>query len=181
MVFAQALSTFVGQNIGAGEIRRIQIGMWRTLLMASGIAIVMTLLIILFKTPLMSMFTTDPTIINLGGDYLTIVTSFYLLFTAMFVINGVMRGAGDTLIPMFITLIALWIIRIPAALFFSKETINIFGSTLKGVGLGESGIWWSIPCGWGAGMVLTIIYYLKGNWKSKGVVEMKVEPATITR
>jgi Na+-driven multidrug efflux pump len=99
----------------------------------------------------------------------------------MFIFNGVMRGAGDTIIPMFITLIALWLIRIPAAIYLSQETINIFSWTIKGAGLGEEGIWWSIPCGWGAGMILSIIYYLTGNWKSKSVVKVKIEPATITR
>ncbi|HDR68051.1 MAG TPA: MATE family efflux transporter [Bacteroidaceae bacterium] len=181
MVFAHALSTFAGQNLGAGKIRRVQAGLWRTLLMSSGIAAVMTILLIIFKTPLMSMFTTNEQVIQFGGDYLTIVTSFYLLFTTMFVFNGVMRGAGDTLVPMFITLFALWVIRIPAALFFSKETFTIFNWTLNGIGLGEAGIWWSIPCGWTAGMILSVIYYLKGNWKSRGVVDIKLEPATITR
>ncbi len=181
MVFSQALSTFVGQNIGAGEIKRIQTGLWRTLWMSSAVAIAMTILIIIFKIPLMSLFTTDQEVIKIGGDYLTIVTSFYLLFTAMFIFNGVMRGAGDTIIPMFITLIALWVIRIPTAIYLSQEVIHIFSWTIKGAGLGEAGIWWSIPCGWGAGMIMSIIYYLTGNWKSKSVVKVKVEPVTITR
>ncbi|MBN2697552.1 MAG: MATE family efflux transporter [Bacteroidales bacterium] len=181
MVFSHALSTFVGQNIGAGKIHRIQRGFWRTLFMSYSIAIAMTVVVIVFKTPLMGMFTTDEAVIRIGGEYLTIVTSFYLLFTTMFVVNGVMRGAGDTIIPMFITLIALWLVRIPAAVFLSRETIEVFSLTLKGAGLGESGIWWSFPCGWAVGMILSIIYYLTGNWKSKGVIDVTVEPATITR
>ena len=99
----------------------------------------------------------------------------------MFVYGGVMRGAGDTLIPMFITLFSLWIVRIPAAVFLSQETIEIFGLTIKGAGMGQSGIWWSIPSGWGIGLVLSYIYYRTGRWKRKGVIKAKVEPATITR
>ena len=72
--------------------------------------------------------------IRIGGEYLTIVTSFYLLFTAMFVYGGVMRGAGDTIIPMFLTLFSLWIIRIPAALFLSQDTMEIFGLSIRGAG-----------------------------------------------
>jgi Na+-driven multidrug efflux pump len=181
MVFATALSTFVGQNIGAGRIDRVKKGLSRTMLMASATAIGITLLIIVFKFPLMRLFTVDENVIKIGGEYLTIVTSFYLLFTAMFVYSGVMRGAGDTLIPMFLTLFSLWIIRIPAALFLSKETIEIFGLTIRGVGLGAKGIWWSIPAGWGFGMLLSFIYYRTGRWKTKSVVKAKVEPATITR
>ena len=110
MVFSFALSTFAGQNIGAGKIDRVKKGLARTLLMSSASAISITILIILFKYPLMRLFTHDQSVINIGGEYLTIVTSFYLLFTGMFVYGGVMRGAGDTLIPMFITLFSLWII-----------------------------------------------------------------------
>ena len=151
------------------------------MLMASATAIGITILIILFKYPLMRLFTRDQAVIGIGGEYLTIVTSFYLLFTAMFTYNGVMRGAGDTLIPMFITLFSLWIIRIPAALFLSQESIEIFGLTIKGAGMGESGIWWSIPSGWGIGLITSYLYYKTGRWKTKTVVKAKVEPATITR
>ena len=181
MVFSTALSTFVGQNIGAGKLERVKKGLHRTMLMASAAAIGITLLIILFKYPLMKLFTTDQEVIQIGGGYLTIVTSFYLLFTWMFIYGGVMRGAGDTIIPMFITLFSLWIIRIPAAVFLSQETIEVFGLTIKGLGLGPEGIWWAIPSGWGFGMILSFIYYKTGRWKTKTVLKVKVEPATITR
>jgi len=181
MVFSLALSTFVGQNIGAGKIDRVKKGLIRTLLMSSATAIVITILIIIFKYPLMNLFTTDQAVIDVGADYLTIVTSFYLLFTGMFTYGGVMRGAGDTIIPMFITLFSLWIVRIPVAVFLSQETIEIFGMSIKGAGMGAAGIWWSIPSGWGIGMILSYIYYKTGRWKNKTVVKAKVEPATITR
>jgi len=181
MVFAQALATFVGQNIGAGKIDRVKKGLARTLLMSSAVAIGITLLIIVFKYPLMSLFTRDQGVIDIGGDYLTIVTAFYLLFTAMFTYGGVMRGAGDTLIPMFLTIFSLWIIRIPAAVFLSQESILLFGHSVKGLGMGADGIWWSIPSGWGIGLLLSVIYYRTGRWKTRTVIKAKLEPATITR
>jgi len=164
MVFSQALSTFVGQNIGANRIERVNTGMWRTMFMSYGVAIIVTLVIIIFKNELMGMFTEDPNVIKIGGEYLKIVSSFYLLFTTMFILNGVMRGAGDTLVPMFFTLISLWLIRIPAAVIFSKQ-------------LGEIGIWWSIPVGWGVGMILQIIYYRMGSWKKKSVIRYSTIPS----
>ena len=154
MVFAQALATFVGQNIGAGKLDRVKKGLNRTMLMSSATAVVfISVLIILFKYPLMRLFTHDQGVVSIGGDYLTIVTSFYLLFTWMFVYGGVMRGAGDTLVPMFLTLISLWLIRIPAACTFQPgKHIEFFGLTIPGAGLGEAGIWWSIPTGWAFGI-----------------------------
>jgi putative MATE family efflux protein len=181
MVFSIALSTFVGQNIGAGKLDRVKKGLTRTMLMSSATAIGISILLIIFKYPLMSLFTQDQAVIDIGGEYLTIVTSFYLLFTGMFVYGGVMRGAGDTLAPMFITLFSLWIVRVPAALFLSKETIEIWGFTMKGAGMGQSGVWWSIPTGWGMGLILSFIYYRSGRWKKKSIVKAEVEPATVTR
>jgi putative MATE family efflux protein len=181
MVFSQALATFVGQNIGAGKIERVRRGLARTLLMSSTVAVLVTILIIIFKYPLMSLFTKDEEVIQIGGRYLTVVTSFYLLFTGMFAYGGVMRGAGDTLVPMFLTLFSLWIIRIPTAVFLSQETIPLFGLTVHGAGMGAQGIWWSIPTGWGIGLLLSLLYYRTGRWKTKTVVRAKLEPVTITR
>ena len=112
----------------------------------------------------MGLFTTDTAVIDIGTNYLVIVSSFYLFFAAMFVIGGVMRGAGDTLVPMFITLFSLWVIRIPAAWIMSRF-------------FGIDGIWWSIPVAWFIGMSLSYLYYLKGNWRKKVVVRhMPVVP-----
>ena len=161
MNFSAALATFVGQNIGAGRSDRVRRGLAATLLMSSVVSLVVMAVVILFKYPLMGMFTKDTEVIRIGGEYLLIVSSFYLLFTAMFMINGVLRGAGDTLIPMFITLTSLWVIRIPFAWLFSRS-------------MGETGIWWSVPAGWGIGLVLSFLYYLTGRWKTKVVVKPRV-------
>ena len=59
---------------------------------------------------------------------------------------------------MFITLLSLWVIRIPLAVMFSKQ-------------MGVDGIWWAIPAGWTMGMVGSLAYYLSGKWKGKGVVK----------
>ena len=113
--------------------------------------------VLLFGDAIISLFTNDPEVIRIGKEYLVIVGAFYIVFTAMFTISGVMRGAGDTLIPMFISLIALWVIRIPGAWLLSRE-------------IGEIGIWWAIPMGWFVGFILSYIYYLTGNWKKKAVI-----------
>ncbi len=157
MNFSAALSSFVGQNIGAGKIDRVKAGFVATLKMSSIISVLVSAIVLLFGDYIVRLFTTDPEVIRIGKDYLVIVGAFYIVFSSMFVIAGVMRGAGDTLIPMFISLIALWIIRIPAAWILSKR-------------LGEIGIWWAIPVGWCIGLSLSYIYYKTGNWKKKTVI-----------
>ena len=157
MNFAAALSTFVGQNIGAKKIERVRSGFIATLKMSSLISITVSAFVLLGSGFLMKLFTNDAEVIRIGKEYLMIVGAFYVIFSAMFSISGVMRGAGDTLIPMFISLISLWVIRIPSAWLLSRE-------------FGEIGIWWSMPIGWFVGFSLSYIYYLTGNWKKKVVV-----------
>ena len=97
---------------------------------------------------------------NIGKEYLYIVSAFYIVYSTMFVNMGVMRGAGDTIIPMLITLFSLWLIRIPLAWVMSEY-------------FGYHGIWWSIPMAWISGMTLSYIYYRSGKWKKKSIVKMK--------
>jgi len=162
MNFGAALSTFVGQNMGANKPDRVKQGLKSTFMMSGALALLTSLVVIIFRHQLMHLFTDDVAVIAIGAEYLVIVSSFYIFFSTMFVIGGVMRGAGDTLIPMFITLFALWAIRIPAAWIMSRY-------------FGVDGIWWSIPVAWFIGMSLSYLYYLKGNWKTKVLVKPRMK------
>ena len=162
MNFASALATFVGQNLGANKPERVRSGLIATLKMTTIISISISFIAIFFSDKLMGMFTTDENVIAIGARYLIIVSSFYVMFSTLFVFNSVMRGAGDTLIPMFITLLALWVVRIPAAYFLSRH-------------FGVDGIWWSTPMGWFVGMTFSFLYYMTGRWKRKAVVKYDEE------
>jgi len=158
MNFAAALSTFVGQNLGANKPQRVRTGLISTALMTSAFALTISSIAYLLAGPLMRLFTNDQDVISQGVDYLHIVSPFYIVFTAMFTVGGVMRGAGDTLIPMLITFIALWVVRIPLCYYLSLD-------------MGVKGIWWGIPGAWFTGVVLSFLYYLSGRWKSKAIVK----------
>lgn len=161
MAFASALATFVGQNIGANKIERIRKGYITTIAVTSVFSVVVSILIYFFGKELIMLFSIDQAVIDIGYSYLVIVSSFYVLFTAMFTTQGLLRGAGDTLIPMFFTLIALWLLRIPLSYFLSRPS----------VGLGTDGIWWGIPIAWCFGFIASFIYYKTGRWKTKSVVK----------
>ncbi len=158
MNFAAALSTFVGQNIGAKKMDRVAKGYKSTVLMSSVVSILISIMFYFFGPQLMRMFTNDSNVIEIGTKYLVIVSSFYIIFSTMFSTNAIMRGAGDTMIPMFITLIALWIVRVPSSYFLS----NIFG---------EVGIWWSLPLAWFIGLIFSFSYYKTGRWKRKNIIK----------
>lgn len=160
MSFSQALSTFVGQNIGANKPERIRAGLRATIKMSGLVTILTTIFIVIWGHWIMSMFTNDKEVIRLGDQYLTIVSLFYITFTLMFIYNGVTRGAGDTIYPMLFSILSLWLIRIPFAWYFSGK-------------IGVSGIWWSIPSGWSVGFALSYFYYKTGRWKTKTVVKFE--------
>ena len=163
MAFASALATFVGQNLGANKIDRIKQGYKITLLISSVLSIAVSVLMYYYGRELITLFSKDPNVIEIGYNYLVIVSSFYVLFSAMFVTQGLLRGAGDTLIPMFITLFALWILRIPISFYLSRPE----------VGLGADGIWWGIPIAWSFGFLASLTYLLSGRWKTKGIIKHK--------
>ncbi|MBC8344025.1 MAG: MATE family efflux transporter [Bacteroidetes bacterium] len=158
MNFAAALSAFVGQNMGANKIERVRNGYRATLMLSSGISIAVTILVVIFGESLMRLFSQNPDVVSTGVEYLVIVSSFYIIFSFMFVNNAVLRGAGDTIVPMIITLLALWVVRVPASYLLSLK-------------YGEIGIWWGVPAAWLVGAVMSYIYYKSGKWKNKGVVQ----------
>ncbi|GET31991.1 MATE family efflux transporter [Prolixibacter bellariivorans] len=161
MNFASALSSFVGQNLGANEEQRARNGFRSTMVISVIYSIIISLLIIFLGEFLMRMFTDDPAVIHIGENYLVIVSSFYLAFAAMFSVIGMLRGAGDTLIPMYITVVTLWVIRLPLSWFLSRGP------------LGVTGIWWAIPIAWVVGAIGSYIYYLSGRWRGKTVFQHK--------
>jgi len=163
MNFSAAISTFVGQNIGANKFERIGKGLKSTLLMINSISLAVTIFAVIFAGPLISLFTDSKEVIEIGKQYIYIVTPFYIVFSTMFILNGLLRGAGDTFIPMIITLLALWAVRLPTSWFLSEE-------------IGSIGIWWGIPIAWFFGAILSYIYYLSGRWKKKAVVKHDNNP-----
>lgn len=160
MNLSQALMTFTGQNMGAGKTERVRKGYRAAIMMNTVISAVITFLVATAGSWLVGIFTRDPEVIRIGSRYLFIVGLFYILFGTMFINNGVMRGAGDVFIPMINTLLALWVVRIPCALLFSKV-----------LGMGSDGIWWSIPAGWFVGFLFSTWYYRTGRWKTKVLIK----------
>jgi len=152
-----AMSTFVGQNMRAQKQERVRKGYISTMLMSGVISLVMTVLMIIFRHALIGLFAKDPAVVEIGAEYLLIVSSFYVVFSSMFITGGVLRGAGDTLTQMVFTLVALWVVRIPVSALLSSN-------------LGSPGIWWGIPAGWVVGFTASFLYYLGGRWKKKVLI-----------
>jgi len=158
MNLSAAISIFTGQNIGAGRMDRVRHGVKAALIISGAISLATTLGVIVFGWHLISMFSSDPAVIAIGARYLLIVGGFYVVFSSMFTLTGVLRGAGDAFVPMLVTILSLWVIRIPASVWLSAR-------------FGTDGIWWGVPIAWTAGLLLSAAYYRTGRWKRKGLVK----------
>lgn len=157
MNFGAAISTFVGQNIGANKLDRVRKGYRCTQIISASTAIVLGLLITVFGKHMMGWFNQDSSVIDVGASYLRIVGPFYFVISMMFITNSVLRGAGDAIFPMISSILSLWLIRIPIAYVLSRK-------------LGTDGIWWAIPAAWSFGFIITSVYYRSEKWKKKAVV-----------
>ena len=110
--FGMAMTTFVGQNVGAGRLDRVQEGVKKGT--AAGLIVATTLVaaILLFGENLMRMFTSTEEVVTLGVHMMQILALGYIAMAVTQSLSGVMRGAGDTMTPMWISIITTVIILI---------------------------------------------------------------------
>ena len=164
MFFANALTVFVGQNFGAGKMERIYKGLKATILIIIAISLCFTILSISLPQGLMKIFTNadEIDVIAVGVDYFIIVAPFYLIFGVMFSFNAVFRGVGNTITPMYITLVALWVVRFPTMLLLSTD---ISFNPISFTPVNSTGLWWGEPLAWSTGMLLATAYFFSNRWK----------------
>lgn len=159
MSVSLAVSALVGQNLGAGRYERVGQIVWWSSALSAGITLAVMFVVLLVPNALLAVFTTDPAVLQHGGEYLRITVFSYIPMALMFTIGGVMRGAGDTAANMWITLGSLWLVRVPLAWYLSS-----------GLAMGIQGVWWAMLASTVAGSILNYLYYRTGRWKRHVVV-----------
>lgn len=160
MNLGSAVSTFVAQNIGAGEKERVKRGVKSSIKMALYMSLVISALIIIYRSNLILLFNSDKDVISIGSQYLLIIGPFFVFIGISFILSSAIKGAGDSMFAMLSSVFSLWLVRIPAAYILSKF-------------FGVNGIWMGIPIGWILGLIITYVYYRLGYWRSKSVVSHK--------
>lgn len=144
---AGALTSFVAQNYGSGDLKRVEKGIIETLKISGIACFVVLMLLSVFGTSFMRLFTDNPNVINIGNQYLFIIGLTFTLFSVMFVYMGALRGVGNTLFPMFTTLFTLCILKIPIAYALSSTSLH------------ELGIWLASPVSWIVGVIMSMVYW----------------------
>lgn len=164
--FGMAMTTYAGQNIGAKRIDRVEEGTRQGLVIAVGVSTVITIIILLFGRYLMSIFTETAELVDISMRMMRILAVGYVAMAVTQVLSGVMRGAGDTITPMWISLITTIFLRVPIAYGLAYLT----RSPQHPNGMPES-IFISLLIAWVFGAVITGFFYKKGNWRKKALLE----------
>ena len=163
--FGTAMTTFVGQNVGANRMDRVHEGVRKGVAAGLAVAVVLVACILLFGENLMRMFTSTEEVVRLGVHMLHILAVGYIAMSVTQSLSGVMRGAGDTVTPMWISFVTTFVIRMPLAYAIAYFTRS---ATLPN-GTPDS-IFISLLISWVMGAVLTALLYRRGRWKQRSVV-----------
>ena len=162
--FGMAMTTYAGQNVGANLYDRVIKGAKQGTLMAVACSATITLIILIFGKYLMGVFTETAELVNMSNYLMKILAAGYIAMAVTQSLSGIMRGAGDTLTPMWISLITTVVVRIPLAygISFMTRTAEL------PIGRKEC-IQISLLLSWVLGAVLTAIFYRIGKWKTKAI------------
>ena len=163
--FGSAMTTFAGQNIGAGQLERVETGAKKGTLVAMATSTVITALILVFGRYLMALFTNTDELIEQSYHMMMILGAGYIVMEVIQCLQGIMRGAGDTMAPMWLSMITTVVIRVPLAYlmtWITRSPENPHGEFAM--------MFVSMLISWLIGAVLTYAVYRTGRWKRKAII-----------
>ena len=147
-----ALTTFVSQNIGAGQIGRVKKGAFIGSFITAGSAEVIGIITFLFAPFFLRMFSQDPEVIAVGSMQSKTESLFYFLLATSHALASIYRGAGKTTVPMIVMLSSWCLLRI------TYITVTVRLIPVINV------IFWAYPLTWSVSTIIFLIYYFKANW-----------------
>ncbi len=162
--FGTAMTTYAGQNVGAKQYDRVKQGARQGTLIAVCTSAAITGLILLFGPYLMGIFTNTGELAQLSANMMKILAVGYIAMAVTQSLSGIMRGAGDTVTPMWISLLTTVAVRVPLAygLVYLTRTPQL------PQGRYES-LWISLLTSWVLGALVTFAFYKVGRWKKKAL------------
>lgn len=162
--FGTAMTTFAGQNVGARAFDRVSKGAKQGTILALITSAVITGLIMIFGKYLMGIFTNTPELVDLSMGMMRILAIGYVAMAITQSFSGIMRGAGDTLTPMWISIVTTVVLRVPMAYgmcYFTRTAELPQGR--------RECIFISLVISWLMGAAITTFFYLRGKWKEKSL------------
>ena len=160
--FGTAATTYIGQNVGAGRGDRLKPGIKAMLKLSLISSSVLVAGILLFGHQLIGMFTETELTMQLGVQGLNTLAFGYICFSVSQVLQGSMRGAGETAVPMYISILTTVILRMPLAYLLAFLT-----RTPEWPNGQPAALFVSLLVSWVVGMILSIISYRMKWWRRK--------------
>ena len=155
---ANAASTLVGQNLGAGYPDRASKSAWRAGFFNMIFLGIVAIFFFIFAQPLVEIFNNNLQVVNTGVECLKILCAGYIFFGFGMVMSQAINGSGDTLTPSILNIICFWIMEIPLAYFMAK--------TLHWE---QTGVFWAIVISESFLAVFAILYFKTGRWKKNKI------------
>ena len=156
--FGQAMSVYTGQNVGAQKWHRVHKGINQGCYIAQAFSATITVVLLFLNRYLFGIFTETPELIDLAGQMMRIMAVGYIAVSVSQVLGGVMRGAGDTVTPMWISMISTVVLRIPVAYglaYLTRSDAFPHGHPFA--------LSISLLVSWTLGMLISIIAYRRSN------------------
>lgn len=150
--FAMALTTFIGQNLGAGQFDRAKQGARIGILCSMAMAELIGVALFFLAPYAMRLFNDDPAVVAIGVRQSHIEALFFCFLAFAHGVSAVLRGAGRAQVPMY-TMLGCWcILRVSYITLALKVWPDI------------ATIFWAYPITWSVSCVVFLIYYLKADW-----------------
>ena len=156
LAYGTVATALVGQSLGAKDPDAAEVNGWTTLLIAVITNVLLSLPLVFLAPQFMALFVDAPEVIDIGAVYLLVMIVAEPFVCASNASGGALRGAGETMAPMYYTLISQWLVRLPVA--------YVLGFTL---GCGINGIWASLVVYGALQGFLTVRKFAQGEWKTK--------------
>ena len=160
--FGAAVTTYVGQNVGARQTARVYRGVKQGTLIATAVSSVLVAAILIFGRFLMGMFTNTDRLIDISNHIMRILAAGYVMMGVSQCLQGTMRGAGDTVTPMWLAILTTVVIRVPLAylIAFLTRSPEFPNGRYECLPI-------SLLVAWTVGMILSFVFYRYGKWRKK--------------
>ena len=156
--FGQAMSVYTGQNVGANKWHRVHQGINQGTYIAEAFSSTITIVLLFLNRYLFAIFTQTPELIDLAGRMMRIMAVGYIAVSVTQVLGGVMRGCGDTVTPMWISICSTVVLRVPVAYILAHFTKSAEFPNGHPYALSIS-----LLISWTMGMVISIIAYRRSK------------------
>lgn len=165
LCLGMANTTFVGQNLGAGKLDRVKKGVNIGILIAMAGTLIIVVPLMCFSDTMLKLFNSDPEVLRYGRMFVLYMSPFYIPYCATQIYSGALRGAGDSLSPMIVTIASFVVFRQLYLLIGTQ-----FISSPLFVGL-------SYPAGWIVSTITLFIIYRSGRWEKKLPAHVRMQAA----